>query len=266
MRPEEQTLGLERWLNRRHEELAASEQRSGQWDRLQQLLGNDSLDELGHLAATLTEKACSLATDVAPEALSDAGEQGIPEHQIAEMRSDLDEKKEDLHRSLGEIEEFRTTLPDLAQAEESLSAAMEERDRVIQLDSILAKTIGFLRTAEDRIHRDLAPVLQQGILERLSKVTSGRYVDCRVDPQTLTVEVRGDNHPWRSATDLSHGTAEQIYLLLRLALTRHLGKPDEPCPLILDDPVAASDEDRRRALLDTLLTISEECQVILLHA
>ena len=261
--PKEQAVGFEAWQERRRKEMAAAEEKSKKWDRLQQLLGGKALDELGQIAAGLAEKARSLSASVARQALIEARKQGTTEPQFAEPRSDLEQKKRDLHRSLGEIEEFQTTLPDLAQAEEALAVANAERDRVRQLDSILAKTIDFLKDAEERIHRDLAPVLQEGVLQRLSDVTGGRYVDCRVDPETLAVDVRGRDRPWRPATNLSHGTAEQIYLLLRLTLTRHLGKPEEPCPLILDDPVGASDASRRSVLLETLLTISEECQVIL---
>lgn len=100
------------------------------------------------------------------------------------------------------------------------------------------------------------------MLEWLPNVTGGRYQDCRIDPESLLVEVRGANG-WQRAPLLSHGTAEQVYLLLRLALSRHLTKQDEICPLILDDVVSASDAARKRVVLETLLAISESPQVIL---
>ena len=94
-------------------------------------------------------------------------------------------------------------------------------------------------------------------------VTGGRYTDCRVDPESLQVEVREAGGTWRSAALLSHGTAEQIYLLLRLALARHLVTDGEVCPLILDDAAAACDAERKRALLETLHAVSAGTQVIL---
>ena len=84
-----------------------------------------------------------------------------------------------------------------------------------------------------------------------------------LDPESLQVDVRGGRGPWRRAALLSHGTAEQIYLLLRLALTRHLVTPGEVCPLILDDVVAACDAERKQVVLDTLHALSAETQVIL---
>ena len=48
------------------------------------------------------------------------------------------------------------------------------------------------------------------------------------------------------------------------ALARHLTKGrGEACPLILDDVVGASDSERKQAVLETLLAISESNQVIL---
>ena len=51
-------------------------------------------------------------------------------------------------------------------------------------------------------------------------------------------------------------------MLLRVALAEHLTRPDEVCPLILDDVTAHSDDERTRALLIALQTISRERQVI----
>ena len=78
------------------------------------------------------------------------------------------------------------------------------------------------------------------------------------------MSVAGPGGQRRDAALLSHGAAEQVYLLLRLALARHLTKGrGETCPLILDDVVGASDSERKQAVLETLLAISETNQVIL---
>ena len=150
------------------------------------------------------------------------------------------------------------------EAEERVGRAEAERTRVERLDQTLGTAVRFLEAAQDRVHRDIAPVLRATVLERLEQVTGGRYTDCRVDPESLEVEVATAEGGWRAARLLSHGTAEQLYLLLRVALARHLTEPSgETSPLILDDVVSASDSERKRQLLDTLLSISESTQVIL---
>jgi exonuclease SbcC len=105
--------------------------------------------------------------------------------------------------------------------------------------------------------------LAETVRNWLPTVTSGRYVDARVDPESLAVKVRAKGGSWRDAARLSHGTAEQIYLLLRIAIAEHLTKLGETCPLILDDVTAQSDEERTTAVLGMLHRISETRQVIL---
>ena len=77
------------------------------------------------------------------------------------------------------------------------------------------------------------------------------------------VEVRGPDGRFRPAELLSDGTAEQVYLLLRLALARHLTRPKETCPLLLDDALSGCDSRRAKAVLDTLLAIADTTQIVL---
>ena len=62
---------------------------------------------------------------------------------------------------------------------------------------------------------------------------------------------------------LSHGTAEQVYLLLRVAMVERLAKQDEPCPLVMDDITVQSDTQRTTAILETLQMLAGERQIIL---
>jgi hypothetical protein len=97
-----------------------------------------------------------------------------------------------------------------------------------------------------------------------TRVTKGRYTDARVDPSELSVQVLGPDGQWRKAQSLSHGTAEQIYLLLRMTLADRLTRRGEVSPIILDDVLVQCDKQRKIALLDVLLTMSRTRQVILL--
>ena len=115
----------------------------------------------------------------------------------------------------GQVEEQARRLPNISEAEEELASAEQQLDRIRRLDETLERTLGFLQEAEAKVYRDIAPVLAETVRSWLPKVTSNRYEDTRVDPDSLAVKVRGSGGPWRDAARLSHGTAEQIYLLLR---------------------------------------------------
>jgi uncharacterized protein YhaN len=151
----------------------------------------------------------------------------------------------------------------VAEAEETLAAAEAELARIEALDRTLELTRSFLLDAQERVHRSVAPRLGEQLARWLPRVTSGRYVDALVDPSSLAVGVRASGGPWREASLLSHGTAEQIYLLLRVALADHLTRPGEVCPLILDEPTSHFDAERTEAVLDLLLELAEERQVII---
>ena len=151
----------------------------------------------------------------------------------------------------------------MAEAEERLAAEQAELDRVVTLAATLDLTTTFLRRAQDRVYRDIAPVLVRTLERWLPGVTGGRYVDAMVDPATLVVQVRGPNQPWRRADLLSVGTAEQVYLLLRVALAEALAVTGETCPLLLDDVTVQADPVRTARILDLLLTLAQDRQIVL---
>lgn len=151
----------------------------------------------------------------------------------------------------------------VAEAEETLAAAEAELARVEELERVLELTRSFLLRAQERVHRSVAPRLAEQITGWLPRVTDGRYVQALVDPATLAIGVRESGGAWREAALLSHGTAEQVYLLLRVALADQLTRPGELCPLILDDPMPHFDAERTVAMLDLLLQVAESRQVVL---
>jgi exonuclease SbcC len=113
------------------------------------------------------------------------------------------------------------------------------------------------------VHRSVAPELTELLRGWLPRLTDGRYLDVRLDPATLEVSVAGSDGEFRRAQLLSHGTAEQIYLLLRVALVRRLTAEHDTCPLLLDDVTVHADPTRTRALLDLLHELSDERQIVL---
>jgi hypothetical protein len=161
------------------------------------------------------------------------------------------------------VAERARVLVSVAEAEEEVERAQSEMDRCRRLHSTLSAASKFLRDAEDKVNRDLAPVLAAGLREWLPAVTQGRYIDARVKPSDLAVEVRDARQEWRDVWRLSHGTLEQVYLLLRVVLAKWLVTTGESCPLILDDVLVHCDRVRKLAILDALKALSSSQQVIL---
>ena len=262
--PDDQKSALSEWLDRRSEMLTEDRRKTDEWENLQRLLGERTLAEFEEETVRLRSEADSLLASAAPEAIVETRQNEPSEGDLEDLETDLREARARRDTATGELGEFESGLPDIAEAEERVERAAAELARVQGLDQTLGTVIQLLEAAQERVHRDIAPVLRATVLERLEQVTGGRYIDCRVNPESLQVEVADAEGRWRTARLLSHGTAEQLYLLLRVALARHLTEPSgETCPLILDDVVSAADSERKRQLLETLLSISESTQVIL---
>lgn len=284
---------LTKWQTQRRQNVAQAESAQRDWAELQALLDGGSLTDLDHrLASTraartrLEGASCDAeqaASTGAQSVLDLAAELGISldgvpatdaistiESSRATALSIRNEHKVEaarLSREAGHAEgmqeERARDLRSVPEAEETLAQAEAELARVQELSQTLETTRRFLGNAQDAVHRDIAPIIAASLQSRLPQVTEGRYTEALVDPATLGVKVRPTGGTWVEATRLSVGTAEQVYLLLRLALAEHLGSPDEPCPLLLDDVTVQADDYRTVEILDSLLALSDERQIIL---
>ena len=111
-------------------------------------------------------------------------------------------------------------------------------------------------------HQKFARRLGDYASRTLSEVTGGRYGDVRVDPTTLAVRVRApETGAIVELAELSAGTREQAYLVVRLAMLRMFGEGLEPPPLLLDDPFSYWDETRIERCFPVLEAAANEAQV-----
>ena len=151
-----------------------------------------------------------------------------------------------------------------AEVEEALAAAERELARVRELDETLGHAIHFLRRAQERVHREVVPELTgfvTGVAARPDRRAVRRRPDGSGDAGGRRCAV--PRAEFRRAELLSHGTAEQIYLLLRVALAARLTAGHDTCPLLLDDVTVHADPERTRRMLDLLHRLSGERQIVL---
>lgn len=254
--------GLREWQIRRAEALQRHQAARDEWTELQILLADQTLDAIEAEATRRSNLAGSLASGLDAAQVSQVSQTGDLDERLAELRHHVEGAVKTAERLRGQMEDRARRLPSVSEAEEDVAKAQRELDRVRRLGRTLESTRQFLELAQERVHRDIAPVLADTLRRWLPKVTADRYTDAIVDPETLKVQVRDPQGHLRDAAILSHGTAEQIYLLLRMALAQHLAKRGETCPLILDDVTAQCDRPRTEAIMRCLHSISHERQVI----
>jgi len=251
------------WLHAQKQGLVAAQQARQAAARLDGLLAGRTIAELAQ------------AVDIARSQL-DEHRQRIGAHGLSSARtppggtSDLRrlESQAAIHTDRaselrGRLAEAASALVPRAEVLEHQQRAGTEYERLQRLDGLVRHATAFLEQAREHLHRDIAPGIAEATKHRLATVSAGRYKEIRVNPDDLSVQVQLPDGGWRLAERLSHGTAEQVYLLVRAAIAEIVAPDVESCPLILDDVTVHADHERTIAMLETLEELSVDRQVIL---
>lgn len=117
-----------------------------------------------------------------------------------------------------------------------------------------------LRKTKEQFHADRLPAIIKKAALYFAEITSGTYENLYLseDQKGLIVE-RRDGVRF-SPGELSRGTAEQLYLCVRLALASVYQK--EGLPFIMDDVTVNFDPKRTKQTMDLLRKIGEQQQII----
>ncbi len=162
------------------------------------------------------------------------------------------------------LAEMRGSVSSLADLEDERAACMAARDRGLHQLAALRAAAELIENATRSLHRDLAPRLAASVAERLATLTDDRYTAVNVDTDHFEVSLLGRDRPDLVPLELvSHGTRDQVSLLLRLALAEVLSDAGEGVPLLLDEPLLSSDPQRRATALNFLWKLSASNQVVL---
>nr|WP_245402850.1 AAA family ATPase [Peribacillus muralis] len=119
--------------------------------------------------------------------------------------------------------------------------------------SLLNKTL-------DRYKRERLPKVIADAERHFSFLTNGRYTKIIVDHLGEGIMVQRSDGLRFGVEEVSRGTAEQIYVSLRLALAEHTFE-DDSFPLIIDDGFVNFDAIRTKRMLELLKKISRKRQI-----
>ena len=221
-----------------------------QKELLTETLGNYSYEELEE---TVREQRTGGETEISPD-------------------------RKDIHNKLTEIKEQLNTLIKTAAELDGLRQGKEESQRPVgQIQSDLDEVrnqcqkyqleLDALHLAKEKLlslsgqlHRDFAPQLNLKVSQAIEQISNGRYKKAVID-QNLGIRLE-DQKSGRlvEISSLSSGTADLIYLIMRLELLYLLsvesGKKVR-LPIILDDSFTQLDDERTARLLRYLLEIPD---------
>ena len=177
--------------------------------------------------------------------------------EVARLRPLLARLSERITRASGDAVEER-----LAETEDQLQAAEETLARIAHEVAVLTRLEGALQDARNEareryftpIVKELKPLLQ--LLWPDAELTWGEE---SLLPHALIREGREE-----PIDVLSGGTQEQVALLVRLAFARMLARAGRIAPVILDDALVFTDDDRIERMFDALHRQASDMQIIVL--
>ena len=186
-----------------------------------------------------------------------SGNAVIPPSSESEKRERL--LREEIARLRGRLD----TLGDPLVLKSRLCALEAEHARVEAELEALTVALDELALADEEMQSEFSPALAKSAAAVLSRLTGGAYTELTLDRE-LNALVRCAGEPvLHESTFLSRGTADQLYLALRLALCGMLLGGDEPCPIVLDDALINFDDKRMGYALDYLAELAQHRQILL---
>lgn len=127
---------------------------------------------------------------------------------------------------------------------------------------VLVVASRLLAEAQERYQRERQPEVVRAASRHFATMTSGRYTSLAVPLGEGRIEVFDTRSASRTTEVLSRGTAEQLYLAIRLGLIGQLGDVGAGLPVLMDDVLVNFDPERRCGAAEAIAELASVRQVI----
>lgn len=144
----------------------------------------------------------------------------------------------------------------ISRLEEELARQQAEYDALrLSLDA--------LQAANTTLQNRFSPELGRRAAEIFADMTGSTWSHILLDREFHLSAESGSDPTRRSVQLLSAGTADQLYLAVRLAICEMILPPEQNPPLILDDALLTFDDARLSTTLDYLTRLGAQRQILL---
>ncbi|MCH2373480.1 MAG: AAA family ATPase [Planctomycetes bacterium] len=184
---------------------------------------------------------------------------GTALQEAAAERDDAIRKHQDAKASRLGIEES-IDLERLVTERSGLQREMSHHGNLWRVGAV-AKAL--LNKTLQEFERHRQPLVLSQASNVLKTVTGGRYGGVRQSREEGEISVLHEDGTWRRSAELSRGTAEQLYLSLRLGLIAEYARRSVSLPLVMDDVLVNFDPGRQRGMVRALAEFAVEHQVLL---
>ena len=180
--------------------------------------------------------------------------------EIQNLENVINNKKIELHTLQLDYKNIEPKLENLSNIEENL---VDNKEKMVNLRNLeksmnIAKSV--LEKSYNKMKNTVTPKFTDKLSETISEITKGKYNKIRFnDDSGLMVELENGNYV--TASRLSIGTIDQLYLSLRLAMVEELS--NEKMPIILDEVFAYYDTERLKNILKYIYDRFKRHQIII---
>lgn len=192
--------------------------------------------------------------------------QEIRQAQIGVLQVQPDDTDGTCARLQQQVAQIQGRLAAIGQPDDLERQLRSMQEQLAQLQGeydALAMALGSLRTANVALQNRFSPELGRRAAEIFADMTGSDWSSILLDRE-FHLSAETDRDPTRRNVQLlSTGTADQLYLAVRLAICEMILPPEQNPPLILDDALLTFDDMRLGKTLDYLTRLGEKRQILL---
>ena len=169
-------------------------------------------------------------------------------------------------RACGALEE---RIRALGRSEERSRARLRQESILAGIDEASEKwaVLTLCRTLLEETRKiyeiERQPAVLRSASEFFKQMSEGRYTRVISPLESADLLIERDDGTRLGPEHLSRGTAEQLYLAVRLALVREYSRHVEPLPVIFDDIFVNFDPERTRHSIEAVRDLSKTHQILL---
>ncbi|MCL2502999.1 MAG: AAA family ATPase [Coriobacteriia bacterium] len=227
--------------------------------------------DLAHQHDALASEAEAIASEYGL-----AGAAGLSPHEVADelaaraasLAADFDHVRERHEQACRDEASLSARIDEqgrddaLASARQELEGLRVEADEAASRFLVAGLAVRLMDRACERFERERQPEVVMRAAQVFSAMTEGRYSDLRVRIDGKEISAVAHDGAVRSTRELSRGTAEQLYLALRVGLIGSLGGLGRSLPILMDDVVVNFDPARRAEAAAAIAALASERQVL----
>lgn len=182
------------------------------------------------------------------------------QEQLILLQEEINKNKLQLHRIELEEKNILPQLENIITLQEEYKNLEEQQATLLEKSECIFLAKEYLNKAYEKMKKNITPKFTENLSKNIGELSNGKYNKIAInDEKGLIVE--NEYGEYVSASRLSVGTIDQLYLSLRLSMLEELA--EEKMPIILDETFAYYDENRLENILKFLIQKAEEHQVII---